>query len=136
MKKSHIKIIAKIEEKIAFNELLKQGQINESIDTTPIENFIDGLKESIQVIKNLKQKDINKSILKEADKFLCLGEDQSILEAVNQIITEFNESGDKMLDWVENVQIIELFEHTFSITVFLNLIGIKAKVNEKIDLLF
>ncbi len=136
MKKSHVKIIAKIEEKIAFNELLKQGQINDSIDTTPIDNFIEGLKESIQVIKNLKQKDVNKSILKEADKFLCLEEDQTILEAVNLIITVFNESGDKLLDRVKNVQVIELFEHTFSIVVFLNLIGIQAKVNEKIDLLF
>jgi hypothetical protein len=138
MKKSHIKIIAKIEQKIAHLELLVKGYTNDGDKKTArnTEFIIQGLVQSIEVIKNLKQKDVNKSILKEADKFLCLEEDQTILEAVNLVITDFNESGDKQLDWVDNVQVIEKFEHVFSIVVFLNLIGIKAKVNEKVDLLF
>jgi len=136
MKKSHIKIIAKIEEKIAFNELLKQGQINDSIDTTPIENFIEGLKESIQVIKNLKQKDVNKSILKQADKYLCLEDGQTVLSAVNTIIDSFNKDGDGTLDHIDDIQVIEKFEFVFCTVVFLNLIGIKCKVGDKIDLLF
>jgi hypothetical protein len=136
MKNSHIKIIAKIEEKIAFNELLKQGQINNSIDTTPIENFIEGLKESIQVIINLKQKDVNKSILKEADKYLCLEDGQTVLSAVNTIIESFNKDGNGTLDYIDNIQVIENFEFVFCTGVFLNLIGIKCKIGDKIKLLF
>jgi len=138
MRKSHIKIIKKIEAKIAHLELLVKGYTNDGDKKTArnTEFIIQGLVQSIEVIKNLKQKDVNKSILKEADKFFCLEEDQTILEVVNLIIADFNESGDKALDWVDGVQVIEAFEHTFSIVVFLNLIGIKAKVNEKIDLLF
>jgi hypothetical protein len=138
MKKSHIKIIKKIEGKIAHLELLVKGYTNDGDKKTArnTEFIIQGLVQSIEVIKNLKQKDVNKSILKEADKLLCLGEDQTILEAVNLIITDFNNSGDKLIDWIDDVTPIEKFEHTFSITVFLNLIGIKCNVNEKVDLLF
>ncbi len=138
MKKSHIKIIAKIEEKIAHKELLAKGYANNG-DKKAERNagfIIQGLNEAIQVIKNLKQKDVNKTILKEADKYLCLEDGQTILSAVNTIIDSFNKDGDGTLDHIDDIQVIEKFEFVFCTVVFLNLIGIKCKVGDKIDFLF
>ena len=135
-KKSHLKIVSKLLAKISYYELVSQAQVNdEDLEASNnTNNIIVGLKESIKIIDALKQKDINKSILKEAEKFLCLDE-LTVLDSVNLIIADFNYSGDKMIDWVEGIQIIELFESTFTICVFLNLIGIKCAVNEQIEFL-
>lgn len=136
MKNSHKKIISKIYAKIGYYELLSQGQLNDG-DAQGSQNTnykIDGLRECLQVIEDINQKHITKSILKEASKFLCI-EDLSLLETINIIITNYNESGDMILDLIDEVQVIEKFEFMFSIGVFLNLIGIKHNSYEKINLL-
>lgn len=139
MRKSHIKIVKKIEAKIAHLELRVKGYTNDGDKRTAknTEYKIQGLVECIEIIKNLKKKDVNKSILKEADKYLCIEDGQTVLSTVNLVIDHFNNATqDDLVDYIDDVQIIEKFEHTFHTAVFLNLIGIKCKVGDKIDFLF
>lgn len=131
------KIIAKIQEKIAYYDLVVIGYQNdgdiECVNST--KQIIAGLKESIEIIQNVTKNDINKSILKQAGKIICVDNDQTLLEAVNLVISTFNVFGDEKLDWVDGVQVVEKYEYVFTIVSFLELIGVKVNENGTYDLL-
>lgn len=132
------KIIAKIQEKIAYYELVVIGYRNdgdiECVDST--KQIITGLKESIDIIQKLKDKPKppTKAVIKEAGTFLSIDEN-SIVEMVNLIIIEYNKGNQSdIIDWIDGVQVAELFESRFTTTEFLDIVGFDTEL-ETINLL-
>ena len=133
------KIIAKIQDKIDYYELVKLGYKNDGDIECELETqqFLKGLTESIVVIKKLKKepKLSTKAIVKEAGTFLSIDE-LSIVEVVNLIIIEYNKGNQSdMIDWIDGVQVAELFESRFTTTEFLDIVGFDTEL-ETINLLF
>lgn len=132
------KIIAKIQDKIDYYELVELGYKNDGDIECELQTqqFIKGLKESIIVIKKLKKepKCLTKAIVKEAGTFLSIDE-LSIVEVVNLIIIEYNKGNQSdMIDWIDGVQVAELFENRFTTTEFLDIVGFDTEL-ETINLL-
>jgi hypothetical protein len=132
------KIIAKIQEKIAYYELVVIGYKNdgdiECVNST--KQIITGLRESIDIIHKLKDKPKppTKAVIKEAGTFLSIDE-ISIVEMVNLIIIEYNKGNQSdMIDWIDGVQVAELYESRFTTTEFLDMVGFDTEL-ETINLL-
>ena len=132
------KIIAKIQEKISYYELVVIGYTNdndiECVNQTKL--IITGLKESIDIIQKLKDKPKppSKAVIKEAGTFLSIDE-ISIVEMVNLIIIEYNKGNQSdIIDWIDGVQVAELFESRFTTTEFLDIVGFDTEL-ETINLL-